>query len=140
MQSRRCSVQFCIFTKGVLAGYYSSVALVHCSSYFKAISSPLLPLLSKPLKSKPFARCKCVTGYGGSNCDQLAMVAYKCDYGGLCLRNGSTTWGGSVVEADDGSWHMYVTNSVFVNSRTLMGCTDPLEGGSAHPTSVLSIR
>ena len=30
------------------------------------------------------------------------------------------------------------STSFFVNSRTLMGCTDPLEGGSAHPISFLS--
>ena len=32
------------------------------------------------------------------------------------------------------------STSFFANSRTLMGCTDPLRRGSAHPISVLSSR
>ena len=30
--------------------------------------------------------------------------------------------------------------SLFVNSRTLVRCTDPFAGGSAHPIGVLSVR
>ena len=63
------------------------------------------------------SRCNCATGYTGSNCDGLAMVAYKCDVGGLCLSNGTTTWGGSVVQADDGSWHMYA--AMMTQNKTL---------------------
>jgi hypothetical protein len=51
--------------------------------------------------------CLCNQGYTGQSCQSLLMEAYECGKGGLCLSNGSTTWGGSVVQADDGSWHMY---------------------------------
>ena len=51
--------------------------------------------------------CECVTGFHGPKCSALQLMAYKCGSGGLCVKNGSATWGGSVVEADDGSWHMY---------------------------------
>jgi hypothetical protein len=51
--------------------------------------------------------CACTTGFAGASCDALAMEAYRCADGGLCLANGSATWGGSVVRADDGTFHMY---------------------------------
>ena len=35
---------------------------------------------------------------------------------------------------------LFPSTSFFVNSRTLMGCTDPLVRGSVHPISVLSSR
>ena len=52
-------------------------------------------------------RCACDVGFYGLACEALAMQSYKCGVGGLCLTNGTTTWGGSVVTADDGSHHMY---------------------------------
>ena len=51
--------------------------------------------------------CACDVGFHGEACEALAMQSYKCGVGGLCLSNGTTTWGGSVVTADDGTHHMY---------------------------------
>ena len=51
--------------------------------------------------------CVCVTGFTGDHCQVLSMESYKCGNGGLCLGNGSTTWGGSVVLGDDSSHHMF---------------------------------
>ena len=51
--------------------------------------------------------CVCAAGFVGDSCQELRMEAYRCGSGGLCLSNGTTTWGGSIVEADDGSYHMF---------------------------------
>ena len=52
--------------------------------------------------------CACDHGFHGAACEMLAMESYRCGAGGLCLTNGTTTWGGSVVTADDGTHHMCV--------------------------------
>ena len=61
--------------------------------------------------------CKCAKGFGGDTCEGLQMESFACGDGGLCLANGSTTWGGSVVQADDGSFHMYA--AMMVDNLTL---------------------
>merc|ERR1719272_2041328 len=61
--------------------------------------------------------CNCAVGFHGLHCEALSMVAYKCGFGGLCLTNGSTTWGGSVVQGDDGRWHMYA--AMMTQNKTL---------------------
>ena len=45
--------------------------------------------------------------------------------------------GGKVFHPGQG--RLLPTTLLFVNARTLMGCPDPLEGGSAYPTSVHSV-
>ena len=62
-------------------------------------------------------KCECATGFAGASCDTLVMESYHCGQGGLCLANGSTTWGGSVVRADDGSFHMYA--AMMTANRTM---------------------
>jgi hypothetical protein len=82
--------------------------------------------------------CLCNQGYMGQSCQALLMEAYECGKGGLCLSNGSTTWGGSVVQAGDGSWHMYaammtgnatlqkwLTNSVVLHAVAPGRCEPP---------------
>jgi hypothetical protein len=58
-----------------------------------------------------------VSSYNGSTCDALKMESYACGTGGLCLSNGTATWGGSVVQADDGSWHMFA--AMMTENKTL---------------------
>jgi hypothetical protein len=62
-------------------------------------------------------KCTCITGFGGSSCQLLQAEAYHCGGGGLCLANGSATWGGSVVQADDGSFHMFA--AMMTENKTL---------------------
>ena len=63
-------------------------------------------------------RCECIVGFTGPQCGTLAMESYQCGRGGLCLVNGSATWGGSVVQDDDGDFHMFAA---------MMTCNDTLQ-------------
>ena len=51
-------------------------------------------------------QCKCQSGYMGDACQFLALGdSFACGQGGLCIPN-TSSWGGSVVQAKDGGWHM----------------------------------
>jgi len=51
--------------------------------------------------------CECATGFTGPNCSRLSFgKSLSCGKGGLCINN-KTTWGGSVIQGDDGLWHMF---------------------------------
>lgn len=58
-------------------------------------------------------RCECSAGFGGADCGSLRLGSpLACGNGGLCAPQ-SASWGGGVVQADDGSWHMFA--AVFAN-------------------------
>eukprot|EP00038_Savillea_parva_P008795 m.179234 g.179234 ORF g.179234 m.179234 type:complete len:458 (-) comp14715_c0_seq1:59-1432(-) len=51
--------------------------------------------------------CVCDPPFYGRACESFALYSYPPGEGGLMIATGNTTWGGSVVEADDGSHHMF---------------------------------
>ena len=51
--------------------------------------------------------CVCDHPFHGTFCEQFTLYSYKPGDGGLQMPGGNTTWGGSVVQADDGTHHMY---------------------------------
>jgi len=51
--------------------------------------------------------CRCDPPFYGHECEQFKLYSYPPQDGGLMIVTGNTTWGGSVVEADDGTHHMY---------------------------------
>jgi hypothetical protein len=61
--------------------------------------------------------CVCTAGFVGPTCGTLSLESFRCGAGGLCLSNGSTTWGGSVLQADDGRFHMYA--AMMTENKTL---------------------
>lgn len=52
--------------------------------------------------------CACDAPFHGERCEQFTLYSYKPGAGGLEMPQGNTTWGGSVVMADDGTHHMWV--------------------------------
>ena len=75
------------------------------------------------------SKCVCAAGFGGAACTELKMSSFNSSVGGLQLANGSTTWGGSVVQADDGSYHMSV-GAVWCSAN---GVRAAATGGLAPP-------
>lgn len=59
-------------------------------------------------------KCACDAGWTGDQCEKINFgKAYRCDEGGLCLQgemNFTSSWGGNIVQADDGSFHMYAAS------------------------------
>eukprot|EP00662_Eupelagonemidae_sp_cell21_P016945 gene16945-11139_t len=51
--------------------------------------------------------CHCDPPFHGDACETFSLYSYKPGQGGLLMPGGNTTWGGAVVEADDGTHHMY---------------------------------
>jgi len=61
--------------------------------------------------------CRCDPPFHGDACETFSLYNYKPGEGGLLMPDGNTTWGGTVVEADDGTHHMYV--AMMSNNLTL---------------------
>lgn len=62
-------------------------------------------------------KCACSAPFSGEQCESFTLYNYKASEGGLQISEGNTSWGGSVLEADDGTFHMYV--AIMSNNGTL---------------------
>lgn len=67
------------------------------------------------VRQKGTNRCSCDDGWRGAHCHQLDLAPAQNGSGLQPLLNGphrTSSWGGSVLRADDGSWHMYYSEMV----------------------------
>eukprot|EP00040_Diaphanoeca_grandis_P023411 m.127286 g.127286 ORF g.127286 m.127286 type:complete len:497 (-) comp29262_c0_seq4:49-1539(-) len=82
--------------------------------------------------------CVCSPPFTGVVCEQIMLYSFTSTEGGFMMSEGNSTWGGSVVEADDGSYHMYaalmsnnkslsawLTNSVVAHAVSSVGPQGP---------------